>query len=139
MKSNNKIPPPAALAATLTLFSGACFDDSSIFGDSDGTGGDPPTSHDDVYITCLNNNYLNSWWDFGPGGVPIKLFGAYPERPLNACIGSANMGEDFDLVADWDQGAYGYPAFDAEIRELCTERCSQAHQIATGKTKVCED
>jgi hypothetical protein len=128
--------PAAIFAATFALLSAACFDDFQTTGDSDdGTGGDT----DGVYINCLNENYLNSWWTIGPDGVPMKLFGAHPERPLNACIGPANMGADFDLVADWDQGAYGYPVFDAEIRELCTERCSHAHKNETGETKVCED
>jgi hypothetical protein len=125
----------AFLAATITGFCGACFDDTLLTRD----GGETGEPFDGVYITCLNNNYSNSWWDFGPDGIPVKLFGAYPERPLNTCIGPTNMGMDFDLVADWDQAAYGYPAFDAEIRELCTERCSSAHQIATSKKKVCED
>jgi hypothetical protein len=129
----------AFLAATITIFSGACFDDIQITGDGDDTGGKVDPDLDGVYIHCLNENYSNSWWQFGPDGVLLKLFGAYPERPLNACIGPANMGVDFDLVADWDKGAYGYPAFDAQIRELCTKRCGVAHNIATGQTKVCED
>ncbi len=51
MKEQNIISPAAVLATTLTLFCGACFDDSSIFGsgDDDGTGGnDPPDFHDGV-------------------------------------------------------------------------------------------
>jgi hypothetical protein len=126
----------AFLAVTITVFSAACFDDIQI-GDDDGsgTGGDP----DGVYINCLNENYSNFWWQLGPDGVPVKHFGADPERPLNACIGPDNMGVDFDVVADWDPGADGYPAFDAEIRELCSKRCSLAHKSNTGQTKLCED
>ena len=47
------------------------------------------------------------------------------------------MGVDFDLVTDWDDETY--PAFDTEIRALCTERCRQAHQKATLQNAVCED
>lgn len=129
--------PDVVLVAAIASFSGACVDDIQMTGDGGDTGGELPP--DGVYINCLNENYVNYWWSFGPDAVPVQLFGAYPERPLNACIGPANMGEEFDLVADWDDGTYGYPAFDAEIRALCTERCSDAHKIETGKMKVCED
>ena len=64
------------LTAALGLFAAGCFDDFQLTGDGDGTTGDP---NDGVYINCLNINHLNSWWQFGPGGVPVQLFGAYPE------------------------------------------------------------
>jgi hypothetical protein len=139
MKSQHQIPPAAIFAATLTIFSGGCFDDIHI-GYSDGGTEGPVNPPDGIYINCLNENYSNSWWQVGPGGVPVQLYGVAPEeRPLNACIGPANMGVDFDLVADWDPGVDGYPAFDAEIRELCTTRCSLAHNNATGATKICKN
>jgi hypothetical protein len=121
---------------SITTFSGACVDDTEITGD-DGTTGDPEL--DGVYINCLNESYSNFWWDFDPDGIPVQLFRAYPELPLNACIGPANMGVGFDLVADWNEQEYGYPAFDTEIRELCTERCTLAHQELTNLMAVCED
>jgi hypothetical protein len=117
------------LAASIAGSSGGCWDDYHLE-DDDETGG---TDTDGVSINCLNENYLNSWWHIGPGGVPVQLFGAYPELlPINICIGPANMGADFDLVAAWDQAAEGYPAFDAKIRERCSKLSTPLLPTSTG-------
>jgi hypothetical protein len=141
IKQFTRYSTPIFTGTLTVLFSAACIGDWPVIedGEEGDTGAEGGGILDEgVYINCLNENNLNYWWVFAAGPTIQQKFGG-PGEYLNGCIGPANMGAGFNLVDDWDEQAYGYPSFGAEIRALCSERCMLAHKVQTGQTAVCED
>lgn len=87
---------------------------------------------DGLLVQCGNELDANYYWmvqDEGPSKMYIM--------PV-VCVGPLTT-TGFDLEdAEPTDGRFGFPAWDAEIKDLCAEACLAEHEPATGQTPTCE-